>query len=232
MNKPLTTLLAAGAVALGAAAPAGAAAYDPALAHPSDPAFLVPAGQIEHSITTVKVSGSNAIPSHTRTETWLSRTRVRTLTKDVRTGKVRGETIATPTEIRTYSAEDGVVRVEKRTPPIGKLPINSSAFEAAVQKAYVEQGITRVVGEKVVEGRRALVTESVAEKWRSDVAGSRTTAVVDAETFELYERSTVHPSGEFSQVATHSSELLAATPTTIRAALSMKKRKGVKIRRR
>jgi hypothetical protein len=100
-----------------------------------------------------------------------------------------------------------------------------------VQKAYVEQGYVKVIGEKTVDGRRALITQSVPGKWRSDEPEAVTTAVVDAETFRLYERSTVHPSGAFSQTATHDVvELLPAGAASARARLAMAKHPKAKVR--
>ena len=225
-RRTLTSSLAAGAAVLGLAGPAHAAT----LPHPSDPAFAVPAGKVEHTVVVQRVDGANAIPSHTRTESWLGAQRSRTVVTDVRTGRITAETVATPTEIRIYSARDGVIRVERRRRP-GGLPQSSAAFEAAVQQAYVEQGIVRVVGEKVVDGRRALVTESVEGRWRSDEPSSVTTAVVDAETFELYERTTTLE-GRFRQTQTLSSELLDASAASTQRRMVMRRHRGAKIRRR
>ena len=225
MSRSLLSTLAAGVAVLGLAAPAQAA-----LPSPSDPAFAVPEGKIEHAVVVQQVSGSNAIPSHERTESWLTRDRAHVVVTDLRTGRLRAETVATPTETRLYTAQDNAVRVLRHRRSRG-LPYTSASFDAAVQKAYLEQGITRVVGEKVVGGRRALVTEPVAGRWRSDEHESRTTAVVDAETFALLERSTVHPRGLFSQTQTFSVELLDASAAGVRA-LRMRPHRGARIRRR
>ena len=227
MSKSLTSTIAAGVAILGLA---GAGPAQAALPSPSDPAYDVPQGKVEHTVVVQQVAGSKAIPSHERTETWLSRTRAHAIVTDLRTGKVRAETVATPTEVRLYNAEDNVIRVIRTKKP-GGLPYNSAAFEAAVQKAYLEQGITRVVGEKVVAGRRALITESVAGRWRSDEPESRTTAVVDAETFALLERSTVHPRGLFSQTQTFATRLLDASAPGVQARMAMRRHRGAKVLR-
>ena len=65
------------ALAVLASAGTANAVEQPTLPKPSDPAFLVPEGKVEHSITTVKVSGTRAIPSHERQERWLGRTHSR-----------------------------------------------------------------------------------------------------------------------------------------------------------
>jgi murein DD-endopeptidase MepM/ murein hydrolase activator NlpD len=44
---------------------------------PGDEVAKVAEGQIEHTVTTVKVEGSKAVPSHRRIERWLSRNRAR-----------------------------------------------------------------------------------------------------------------------------------------------------------
>ena len=219
MNKHLTSTLAAGAAVLGLAAPA----MGQGLPHPSDPQFAVPAGKIEHTVKIDKVSGPKAIASHTRTVQWLTSDRSHTIVTDVATGDVKAETVATPTEIRTYNAGSGRTRVERRRKP-GGLPVSSFTFEAAVQRVYLEQGYVRVIGEKQVEGRRALVTENVAGgRWRSDQADTRTVAVVDAETHTLLERTTSHPDGDF----VHEQRFLVnrvfdATPQTVRATMAMR----------
>lgn len=219
--------LAAGVAALGLAAAAPAQA---ALPLPSDTSFDVPQGKVEHTVLVQKVDGAKAIPSHVRTETWLGADRSHTIVTDAASGRLRAETVATRTQVRTYNAESNTVRVERRR-RAGGLPINSMAFEAAVQKAYVEHGIVRVVGEKLVNGRRALITESVEGRWRTDEPASRTTAVVDAETYALYERSTVLE-GAFSQTQTFSSELLDAASPSVKATMAMRKHPGAKVRRK
>jgi hypothetical protein len=201
----LTTLALASAVA-----PAAAGAQQP-LPLPDDPAFRVPAGKVERTVTRTEVSGTKAVASKTRHVLLLGRDRAHSVVVDLATGKVRAETLVTPTEIRTYSAEDDQVRIERRRPGSG-LPFTSATFEAAVQKAYVERGITTVVGERTVKDRRALVTESVPERWRSDDPQSKTTAVVDAETHALLERTTELPDGMFRQVeVVERSQVLSAT---------------------
>lgn len=219
MNKHLTATLAAGAAVLGLAAPALAAE----LPLPTEDRFDVPAGKIEHVVQIDKVSGPKAIASHTKTVQWLTADRSHTIVTDLATGKVKAETVATPTEIRTYSGETRRTRVERRTKP-GGLPVNSFTFEAAVQRAYLEQGYVRVIGEKQVEGRRALITENIAGgKWRSDPADTRTVAVVDAETHTLLERTTSHPDGDF----VHEQQfpvvrVIDASPENVAATMAMK----------
>ena len=133
-------------------------------------------------------------------------------------GKVRQEVTFRPGETRIYDARRNrvtIIRDDGANPPW-----NSAAFEAAVQKAYVEQGITREIGRTVVDGRMALVVRSVPGKWVSDVPESITTAVIDAATFELHERSTVHPDALFEQAETHRVELLD-TSRRVRAKMAM-----------
>ena len=227
MNKHLTTTLAAGAAVLGLAAPALGQTNLPL---PSDAKFAVPAGKIEQTVKIDQVSGPRAIASHTKTLQWLMADRSHTIVIDVPTGRVKAETVATPTEIRTYNADEKVIRVERRR-RAGGLPVNSFTFEAAVQKAYLEQGYTRVIGEQQVDGRRALVTENVAGgRWRSDPADTRTVAVVDAETHTLLERTTTHPRGEFTHTQQFPvNRVIDAAPENVRATMTMKPRKNVRV---
>lgn len=225
-NTPLLTA-AAVAAAFAVGAPAASAAGLPL---PGDPAFDVPTGKVEHTITTVDVTGSNAIESHQRQELWLSQTRGRMLIRDSRTGKLQREVTYAPGEMRTYDASQRTVQVirDKR---LKSPPWNSFTFESAVQKTYVEQGYVKVVGEKVVNGRRALVTESNRPKWRSDNASDVTTAVVDADTFVLYERTTAQPDGEYAQHEVHEvTEVLDAGAPAARTAMS--RHKGAKVVRK
>jgi hypothetical protein len=228
-KRTTTSTIAAGVAALALAAPAMAADTLPL---PSDARFDVSAGKIEHTVVIQQVSGSKAIPSHTKTVQWLSRDRAHTIVTDLDTGKVKAETVATRNEIRMYNADDRVIRVERRRKP-GGLPFNSFTFEQAVQRAYVEQGITRVVGERVVNGRKALVTQSVEGRWRSDEPSSVTTTVVDAESYTLLERTTTMPNGAFTQTQQFPvSRVIDASPENVRATMAMKPRKHVKIVRK
>jgi hypothetical protein len=105
------------------------------------------------------------------------------------------------------------------------------AFEAAVQKAYVEQGYVKVVGETTVRGHRALVTENAPPKWRSDRPDSTTVAVVDAATFELYERTT-SDGDRFRQQATYHARELVDEDAGVLARMAMTRRKHVTVTRR
>lgn len=222
IKTPLITTI---ALALVAATPA-AGHVSPDLPRPGDPAFAVPAGKIEHSVTVTKVSGSKARPSHTRHELWMTRNRARAVSTDVKTGQVTFEIVVSPTETRTYSAQTRRVTVQKTRR--ASIPYNSWLFEAAVQKAYVEQGITKVVGETTVGNRRALIVESVPRRWTSDRPQGTTVAVIDAVTYGLYERTSTLPGGEFTQKeTTEVQEFLSPSP---RVSFAMGPHKGAKVR--
>ena len=106
-------------------------------------------------------------------------------------------------------------------------PWNAATFEEAVQRAYVEQGITRVTGQTTVAGRPALVVRSVPGAWRTDEPSSVTTAVVDAQTYHLYERTSSLPNGAFTQHETYRvTELLDASAG--RAHMAMADHRGAK----
>lgn len=221
IKTPILTTI---AVAIVAATPAAAHVNDN-LPNPGDAKYAVPAGKVEHSVTVMEVTGTKAVGSHMRHELWLSRHRARSITTDVKSGKVMRETVITRNETRTYSAKTRWVTVQK-TRNAG-LPWNPSRFEAAVQRAYVEQGITKVIGETMVRGRRAFVVENVPDKWVSDQPDSRTVAVVDAETYELYERTTTAPNGEFTQKETTQTRILHGR--SARGAFVMSRYKGAKV---
>ncbi|HYI17876.1 MAG TPA: hypothetical protein VD836_04160 [Solirubrobacteraceae bacterium] len=221
ITTPILTTLAVALVAATSAAAHGN--HD--LPTPGDAQYGVPAGKVEHSITVTEVTGSKAVPSRTRHELWLSRNRARSVSTDMKTGKVTVEIVVTRKQTRMYSAETGRVTVRRNRE--ASMPWNSSRFEAAVQRAYVQEGITKVVGEATVRGRRAFVVESVPGKWVSDEPDSRTVAVVDAETYELYERTSTLPDGEFTQKETTVTELIRGAS----ARFAMSKHNAAKLRR-
>jgi len=221
ITTPILTTLAVALVAATSAAAHGN--HD--LPRPGDAQYAVPAGKVEHSITVTEVTGSKAVPSRTRHELWLSRNRARSVSTDMKTGKVTVEIVVTRKQTRMYSAETGRVTVRRNRE--ASMPWNSSRFEAAVQRAYVQEGITKVVGETTVRGRRAFVVESVPGKWVSDEPDSRTVAVVDAETYELYERTSTLPDGEFTQKETTVTELIRGAS----ARFAMSKHNAAKLRR-
>ena len=220
-----TPLLITIVLALGAAIPA-AAHVNHDLPRPGDPAYAVPAGRIEHTVTVTKITGSRAVARHTRNELWMTRNRARSVTTDVKTGRVTFEMVVTPTETRTYSAQTRRVTV-RRTRRAG-IPWNSFRFEMAVQRAYVEQGITKVIGETTVRDRRALVVESVPGTWTSDRPDGRTIAVIDAETYALYERTSTLPNGTFTQKETFETQELLSPSARVRFAMA--KHQAAKVR--
>jgi hypothetical protein len=219
--------------ALAVSAPAGTAAAAsplPDLPSPSDPAFLVPEGKVEHTVTVEKVFGTRAVPRHERTERWLTRTHARTVVADVRTGRVLREITHRPGESRVFDRATNTIRILRDRALTGP-PWNAASFEAAVQKAYVEQGAVRVVGEVAVAGHRALVVENAPPRWRSDTPDARTLAVVDAETFHLYQRTT-SDRGLFTQDTVYAVCELLDAGARVQARLAMAEHKGARITRK
>ena len=194
---------------------------------PNARAARLQGGGIEHTVVVRKLEGPKAVASHERTERWLTSTSSRVVVTDLTTGKVRVEIATTPRETRIWEAESNTVRVI-RSKRAQKPPYTTAAQDAAVQKRQLEQGITRVIGEKLVAGRRALVVESVPGKWRSDEPGSRTVATIDAETFAIYDRTTELPGSATQTEVVERSEML---PASAKARLAMAKHPGVKVRR-
>jgi hypothetical protein len=201
-----STLIATAAVAAAAFAPAaaqagtvgGQLAQNPSvLPKSSDKQFLVPAGKVEHRVSIVTVSGSKAAASKERQELWLSASRSRMVVTNLKTGKLRVEIVDRPGETRIYDRQKNrvtIMRTKSTTPAY-----TSAAFEAALYRAYVEQGIMKVAGERTVDGRKLLVLESVAGKWKSSDPGSRGTALVDATSYEVNETVSTLDGGLFNQ---------------------------------
>ena len=236
MNKP--TLIATAAVAAAALVPAAAQAgtvggnlaQNPStLPSSSDQQFRVPAGKVEHRVTIVKVSGTKAVASNERQELWLSASRSRMVVKSAVTGQVRVEIVDRPGETRIYDAQKNrvtIMRTKSKTPAY-----TSAAFEAALHRAYVAQGIMKIAGERTVDGRRLLVLESVAGKWKSSDPGSRGTALVDAESYQLKETASILDGGLFNQtVENRLIETLDAGKATS-AKLAMRSHAGAKVTR-
>ncbi len=238
MTRP--TLLAAAALAVAALAPAAASAADVggvpaasqsqmALPSPGDAQYRVPAGKVEHRVTIVKVSGTKAVPSNERQELWLSSSRSRMVVRDAATGKLRVEIVDRPGETRIYDARKRRVTISRTT---SKTPAyTSAAFEAALHRAYVQQGIMKVAGERTVDGRRLLLLESVPGKWKSSDPGSRATALVDALTYEPAEIESTLENGLFRQTVTNRVVETLDAGRAVVAKLAMSRHAGAKLTR-
>lgn len=236
MFKP--TLIATAAIAAAALVPASASATglggflapaETGLPKPADAQFKVPAGKVEHRISIVTVSGTKALASKERQELWLSATRSRMVVTDLTTGKLRVEIVDRPGETRIYDAKKRkltISRTKSTTPPY-----TSSAYEAALQRAYVERGIMKVTGERTVDGRRLLTLASVDGKWKSSDPGSRAVALVDAGSYQVQEIESILDGGLFSQKVEHRvTETLDAGKATS-AKLAMRSHAGAKVTR-
>ena len=117
------------------------------------------------------------------------------------TGKLRVEIVDRPGETRIYDAQKRRVTVSRTSSTTPAY--TSSAFESALHRAYVQQGIMRVAGERTVDGRRLLLLESVPGKWKSSDPGSRATALVDAQSYAVTETSSILDDGLFQQTVTN-----------------------------
>jgi hypothetical protein len=205
------TIAAAGAgVALAAALPVLGGASD-RLPAPTDKAFRVPAGMVEHTVTLQVVAGGHEPTRRVRSELWLAGDRGRELVSDADSGQVIAETTAAAGEIRTYEAALERITIE----PHGDLPFASASYEAAAQREGLESGRTREVGRRVVRGRRAVVARS----------REGTVTIFDAETYELLERRTAIAGTV--QTETRTTELLPAGSP--RARLTMRPHPGAKV---
>jgi hypothetical protein len=172
---------------------------------------LAAADMVEHTVTLQVVAGSHEVTRSLRSELWLARDRGRQLVTDATTGSVIAETVATSGEIRTFEPERNTITIESQR----TLPFASAAYEAAAQRAGLESERTHKVGERTVRGRHALVLRS----------REGTVTVVDAETYELYERRTMLPGTV--QTETRTTDLLPAGSP--RARLTMGPHPGAKV---
>jgi len=208
MRRIIATLGAG--VALAAAIPVLGGASDH-LPVPTEEEFRVPAGMVEHTVTLQVVADSHEATRSLRSELWLAGDRGRQLVTDAVSGRVIAETTATGGEIRTYEPQRNTLTVESQR----TLPFASATYEAAAQRAGLESGRTHQVGERTVRGRDALVVRS----------REGTVTIVDAETYELYERRTTLPGTV--QTETRTTELLPAGSP--RARLTMRPHPGAKV---
>lgn len=239
--RKTVTIMGTAAIAVAALAPAAASASgvggveaavhqaQSGLPKSTDASYRVPAGNVEHRVSIVTVSGSKARASKERQELWLTATRSRLVATDAVTGKLRTEVVTRPGESRIFDAKTNrvtIIRDRSKTPPYA-----AATYEAALHLAYVQQGVMRVSGERTVNGRKALVLESVAAKWKSSDPGSRGTAVVDAETYAVYETQSILDGGLFNQtVETKISEVVPANGA-VTAKLAVRKHNGAKVTR-
>lgn len=208
MRRSIAVLAAGVALAAGIPVLGGASDHLPA---PTEEEFRVPDEIVEHTVTLQVVADSHEATRSLRSELWLAGDRGRQVVTDPGSGRVIAETTAKGGEIRTYEPELDTVTIE----PQRKLPFASAAYEAAAQRAGLESGRTHKVGERSVRGRRALVLRS----------REGTVTIVDAETYELYERRTTLPGTV--QTETRTTELLPAGSP--RARLTMRAHPGAKV---
>ena len=226
MSLRFTTITAA-ALAVAALVPAAASA---GLPEPTDAAYRVPVGKVEHRVWTVTVSGSRSVPKRERQELWLTATRARLVATTIATGKVRTEVVDRPGESRIYDAKTNrltILRHKVSDPP----PYASATFEAALHRAYVQQGIMRVTGEQVVSGRRELVLESVPEKWITSDPGSRGTALVDAQTYQVLQARSILGGDQFTQTVDTTVDEIVNARAPVTAKLAAHRHAGAKVSR-
>lgn len=207
MRRIIAVLVAGVSLAAGIPVLGGASDRLPA---PTDRAFRVPDGMIEHTVTLQVIAGGHEPLRRVRSELWLAGDGGHELVTDVASGHVIAETAAAG-EIRTYEPELDRISVE----PHRDLPFASAAYEAAAQREALKSGRTHQIDERTVRGRDAIVARSSAG----------TITVFDAQTSELFERRTA-VAGTI-QTETRTTELLPAGSP--RARLSMRPHPGVKV---
>jgi hypothetical protein len=179
--------------AFAAGASAGAAHADGFVVN--DPALDVPAGKIEHVVRDFHTTGSYG--RHTLDELYLGSDKAHWISRDIKTGKIVRETTFDRGKSLTYEADTNTItEMDDR---MSSPPWQTVAQEAAIWKHTFQEGKTRQTGETTVDGRRALVLESVPGKWVTDEPSGVTTMVVDAETFVPYDVKTVLAKQDFTQ---------------------------------
>ena len=208
MRRIVAALGAGVALAAGIPVLGGASDHVPA---PTEAAFRVPDGMVEHTVTQQVVAGGHEPLRRVRSELWLARDRGRELVTDATSGQVVAETTAAGGEIRTYEPALDRISVEAHR----ELPFASAAYEAAAQREALESGRTHQLDERTVRGRHAIVARS----------REGTITVFDAETYELFERRTA-VAGTV-QTETRTTELLPAGSP--RARLTMRPHPGAKV---
>jgi hypothetical protein len=183
----LATLAFAGGAAAGSAQAGGFVVNDPALD--------VPANRIEHTVREFSTTGSYG--RHTLDELWLGSDKAHWISRDVKTGRIVRETTFSKGKSLTY--DSGENTITEMNDKVSSPPWQTMAQQAAIWRHAFEQGTTRKVGDATVLGRPALVLQSVPEKWTTDEPSQTTTMVVDAETFSVYEITSVLPKQDFTQ---------------------------------
>jgi hypothetical protein len=188
-----TLLAGLAAAALAAGVSAGAAHADGFVVN--DPALDVPADKIEHVVRDFHTTGSYG--RHTRDELYLGSDKAHWISRDAKTGRIVRETTFDRGKSLTYEADTNTITEmdDRMSTP----PWQTVAQEAAVWKHAFAEGKTRQTGETTVNGRRALVLESVPGRWVTDEPSGVTTMVVDAETFVPYDIKTVLVKQDFTQ---------------------------------
>jgi hypothetical protein len=206
-GRRLLVGLAAAAFASGAAA--GAAHADGFVVN--DPALNVPANKIEHVVREFRTTGQYG--RHTLDELYLGSDRAHWISRDATTGKIVRETTFDHGTSLTYDA--ALNEIDELDDAESAPPWQTVAQEAAVWRNALATGKTRQTGATTVDGRAALVLESVPGRWTTDEPSQVTTMVVDAETFEPYDIKTVLSKYSFTQdVAIRSFATLDRTAAT------------------
>jgi hypothetical protein len=171
----------------------------PALAQsaPSSGTGIAP-GRIEFTQTTVKVTGSNAVPRFERTRQYLTAHDSHTTTRTIATGKIRFEGVTTPRRELRYDAETNTITVAKGT---RKPPYQTVEQEARTFAQQVANGCWTATGDTVFEGRSATsykLVPATSGPCRGDAQVGQ--AIVDKATGAILEREAGEADGSFKQV--------------------------------
>ena len=193
--------------ALTAALAAGAVAATPALADQQgiDPAIYetgIPAGQIEHGKVDELITGGS-VPRHTLTEYWASDDRWRSVTRDVRTGRVVREAFSTPREFVYFNAGRSPRVIRGKGPDMPPM----AGWTAAYNRKLVENGKLRETGSRTVAGIDGVVYAS--KDWVTDDPDNQTEIVLERGTFKPLSRITDLPASQGTSGFRHAEVLVS-----------------------
>jgi hypothetical protein len=214
----------AGAVALATLIPSAALGQGALDSGPG-----VPAGKIEASVYTVKVSGSNAVQRHERTHQWLTATGSHTVARKIPSGKLRFEGATSPRAEFRFDAASHELFIGKglKTPPY-----QSQAQQARVLAQEVADGCYTLTGDTTFEGHAANVyalVHATSGPCRGEAQVGQ--AIVDKATGTILQRTDGEADGSFTEVDTLESVRMLALNHKTAKLLKMGRHHGATIKR-
>jgi hypothetical protein len=203
IRRPLGIAAALAAIAVGVPA-AGATGLDPAI---YDQGVLP--GQVEHGVYSFTITGSPS-PMSRRIEYWISADRWRDQTTDAKTGELIAGRVhdAGGTTWLQYKPINGDPRV---THFKGNDSVPGPGFPAAYNRKMVEAGVTQgpdnaplnvtlqPIGPQTIAGFSGTAYEQLSngKAGIGEIPGSRSTLVLQNDTYQPLQRDVTGPNGEY-----------------------------------